>query len=218
MAWAIAAPSAQLVGRCIAMGVCLVLGIALAFWSEIPRLKVRKWMRVAVAVLWAVAVGLETRGIVTSSSVVTAAPGLVTIIRTEVPRPVKDGKGLHPLANVYFQNGGTAGKTTHTGVAFLTDQIYSTDDVAMAARVRTLAAKADASPLSSITPHEQQWFTVLGEAVHPSEFQQFLAGRRALYFAGTITVQNEYGERRTPYCAYALFQQTFLAIHQCDST
>jgi len=57
--FAIAAPAEQLVGRLIALAICLVLGIALALWADIPTIRVSAQARWVVAIVWIVAMARE---------------------------------------------------------------------------------------------------------------------------------------------------------------
>jgi hypothetical protein len=90
IAWAIATPPAQIFWRCVALVVCLVLGVILALWADIPGRVVPLALRLAVAVVWLAVVLAFGVGTV-RGAFISATPGHPTGERASATRSSSAG-------------------------------------------------------------------------------------------------------------------------------
>lgn len=144
------------------------------------------------------------------------APEEVSLQKWEIARPFQDARGWHLAANIYYQNGRIGGENFYRAATLLTSQKSTEYNEANATKLRMKANVTPSSPPSDISPNEQQWFSVISEPVSLGDVNEFLLGKRSLFFGGTIVVRNAYGSTSTPFCAFTVGASPF-QLHICPS-
>ena len=209
----IAAPPAQIIGRCAALGFSLILGVVLAIWAEIPRFRVPPIARYVTAVIWAILCAAELFSIVRASA---PATGPMEVLRDGVrllgpDNPVARGRLVIvlPIKNntnkrtpVYIHAGLRVSQYDQSNYQHILNE--------------TNAAKSDANkdvvaypteppiPMGPQSgPEDMQADYMIGPAVNDRDWKAIERGDKSVYIYAIVLIDNDASES-PHYCGISL--------------
>ena len=190
--YAIAAPSAQLWGRIVALAVAVVLGVVLAIWADIPRVHVPRLARVLASIVWVVLGFVESYSIFQSANPSVARYPVMNHRPVYVDYANIDGSGRRIYVRARIDNT-TNDELTYSyyGKAILGPTAKTPEAAYRIAEplgdeVRRIASGGGALPLPLSPMAENVPVFIKGPHATPKQWRDFLDGKARLYFYAVI--------------------------------